>query len=70
MDMNAYDVWIVRFGTVFLVALAYEDTKMCRFSESKYDAAQFADINDAIWVAQRSGGEVVRFNPITGRIGT
>ena len=68
MDISTFDVWIVRFGTVFLVAVAYEDTKMCRFSESKYDAVQFTDMNDAIWVAKRSGGEVVRFNPITGKI--
>lgn len=69
MKVNDYDTWIIRFGKVYLVAVAYEDTGMCRFSESIYNAARFSDWNDANMIARRTGGEIMRFNPVTGVIG-
>ena len=69
MKVSDYDGWVIRYGKVFLVAVAYEDTKMCRFSESPYNAAMFMDMNDAIGIAGRTGGEVVRFNPVSGEVG-
>ena len=68
MDVSEYDVWLVQVGQDYLVAVAYEDTKMCRWSNSPFDALHIDDINSAMRIAKAAKGTVVRFNTITGRI--
>jgi len=68
MDISKYDVWLVRVGQEYLVAVAYDDTKMCRWSNSPFDALQITDINSAMIVARAAKGTVVRFNTITGKL--
>lgn len=69
MSIKDYDVWVIRFGTVFLVAMPYADTKVCRLSQNVSDALQIADAEKARMVAGMSGGIAVKFNPITGVVG-
>ena len=69
MDVHDYDFWLVKVGNEYLVAVAYEDTRMCRWSISPFDALRFVDVNDAIRIAQSAGGQIVKFNSITGRFG-
>jgi len=69
MDVNSFNGWIVCVNGQYLVAVAYEDTRMCRWSSSPFDALLFDDVNDAVRIANPSGGYVRRFNPVTGRIG-
>ena len=66
MDIHDYDYWLVRVNNEYLVAVAYEDTRMCRWSTSPFDALPFKNVNDAIRIAQTAGGKIVRFNRITG----
>lgn len=40
--------------------------ELWRWSPSRYDAAMIEDQRDAEYIAQRAGGAVIRFNPITG----
>lgn len=68
MRIDDFNVYIVRLGNVYLVAMAYEDTGMCRLSESPYNALQFHDRADARKIAVMSGGQDVMFNPLTGRV--
>jgi hypothetical protein len=68
MDIKEYDSWIIRYGTVYLVGVPYEDTGMCRLSNSPYDAAQITEEHVARKLARLSGGEAVIWNPVTGRI--
>lgn len=68
MKVSDYDTYVIRYGNVYLVAVAYEDTKICRFSDSPYDALPFDDVYEAKRVASRTGGSAVRFNPVTGKI--
>ena len=69
MKVSDYDTWIVRVENEYLVAVAYVDTGMCRLSGSPYEALRFQDGADASMVARRAGGNAIRFNPITGRVG-
>ena len=66
MDVNNYGGWVVFADGEYLVAVAYEDTKLCRWSTSPFSAAFFTDSNDALQVALKVGGQIRRFNPITG----
>ena len=68
MSVTIYDAYVVRIGNVYLVGLAYEDTKMCRFSENVYDAARFEYWSDAQQLASKARGDVIKFNPITGSV--
>ena len=68
MDFNNYGGWIVYANGEYLVAVAYTDTKLCRWSVSPYDAAFFPDKQDAERVALKVGGSIKRFNPITGKV--
>ena len=69
MDVSVYDRWVIQFGNVYLVAVAYEDTKMCRLSDSPYDAATIDVYEDAMDFARHVGGKAVKFNPVTGVVG-
>ena len=68
MKVSDYDTHLIRYGSVYLASVAYEDTGMCRLSENKYDAVRIPDRSDAERIASASGGEVVKFNPITGSV--
>lgn len=68
MNVDSYDVWVIKLNKVFLVGIPYEDTKVCRLSENVYDAAQIPDKDTAEAVAAMAGGEIVKFNPIIGRL--
>lgn len=68
MNVHDFDAWLVKTNGLYLVAVAYEDTHMCRWSDSPFDALRFEDVNDAIRIARTAGGQIVRFNPITGKI--
>jgi nitrous oxide reductase accessory protein NosL len=68
MDVKEYDSWIIRYGTVYLVGMPYEDTGMCRLSNSPWDAVPISDEHAARRLARMSGGEAVTWNPVTGRI--
>ena len=68
MNVKQYDAWIVQVENQYLVAVAYKDTNMCRWSTSPFDAAQIEDINAALTIAKAAGGHIVRFNPITGNV--
>ena len=69
MDVKNYGGWIVRSEGEYLIAVAYSDTRLCRWSNSPFNAAFFTRMDDAVRVAQKVGGEVLRFNPITGVVG-
>lgn len=60
--------FIVKKGRRYLVAVPYTDTLTLRWSNSTYDAARFNRRSVAQRVADRVGGQVVSFNPITGVI--
>lgn len=69
MRVEDYDGWIIRVGSVYLVGIPYEDTGMCRLSNSPYEAARFDDVTVAVRLAKMANGNAVRFNPISGRVG-
>ena len=56
---------IVKNGE-YLVAVPYSDNPFVRWSNSKFDAARFWRRSTAVKVANRVGGRVLEFNPITG----
>ena len=60
--------WIVRRGSEYLVAMAYIDKRMVRWSTSAYDAARIQDRDKAEKVAGVVGGTVVIFDRITGDV--
>ncbi len=68
MDINSYGGWIVYANGEYLVAVAYLDTKFCRWSISPYNAAFFPDKHDALKVARKVDGSIKWFNPITGDV--
>jgi len=68
MDVSIYDGWIIFAHGEYLVAVAYEDTRMCRWSTSPFDALLIHDVNEALRIAQIARGKIHKFNPITGRI--
>ena len=68
MKVEDFDTYIIQYGNVYLISVAYEDTGMCRLSENKYDALRIPDPKDAVKIAKASGGKAVKFNPITGSV--
>lgn len=67
MKITDYDVNIIKVNNEYLVAIPYEDTKVCRMSISPYDALPINDSVIANKIARKAGGTVVVFNQITGR---
>ena len=65
---SKYTAFIVRKGTEYLVGVPYTDTLMLRWSTSPYDSCPIHRRKVAKRVADRVGGEVVEFNPITWRM--
>lgn len=60
--------WVVRKNRQYLVSLS----EMCgykpKYSPHAYDAAQIKSANDARYVANKVGGNIHRFNPLTGEV--
>ena len=68
VDVKDFEGFIVRRGTQYLVGLPYTDTLCLRWSTSPYDSYKMSRRTTAQKVAHRVGGEVCRFNPVTGKI--
>lgn len=60
-------VYIISRDRRFLVGVPFW-AKGGQWSDSPYDAAQITDANDARRVADRVGGNVHKFNPLTGEV--
>ena len=60
------DRWIVRKGNMYLISIVHPGAASAQWSIYYYDAWQAKDRRSAEMVAQRVGGEAVRFNPILG----
>ena len=60
--------FIVRKDGEYLVALAYLDSKTPRWSISAWDAVRIMWFQDAQRLADKFGGEIVRFSNIRGVI--
>lgn len=60
--------YIIKNLNEYLVAVPYKDTLVKRWSISPYDGCMIYSIENAIRVAKKVGGEVVRFNPINGQM--
>ena len=61
--------YIIQKGNEFLVAIAYPEKQIPRYSTSPWDAAPIYSMEDARLVAEKVGGEVRTFNPVSGVIG-
>ena len=60
--------WVVRKNRKYLVAIPEMLGAKPKYSPHAYDAAQIKDANDARWVANKGGGNIHRFNPLTGEV--
>ena len=59
--------WVVKRDRQYLVAVP-EHSRIPRYSPHAYEAARIKDANDARAVADRVGGNIHRFNPLTGEV--
>lgn len=66
INVSEYDGWVVRRNHMYLVAVAYEDTMMARWSDCIYEGHRFRERKTAENAARRTGGEMIKFNPVTG----
>lgn len=60
--------WVVRKNRQYLVAIPEMLGSKPKYSPHTYDAAQIVNANDARAVADKVGGNIHRFNPLTGVI--
>lgn len=60
--------WVVRRNRHYLVAIPEMLGNKPKYSPHVYDAAQIKSANDARWVAHKVGGNIHRFNPLTGEV--
>ena len=60
--------WVVRRNRQYLVAIPEMLGNKPKYSPHAYDAAQIKSANDARWVANKVGGNIHRFNPLTGEV--
>ena len=60
--------FLVRKKNEYLVAIPYTDTLVPRWSVSRYDGCVISGEKNARRVAKRVGGDIVRFDPVSGRI--
>lgn len=58
--------FIIRKGREYLVAIAYTDSKTPRWSRSAWDAVRILWLDDAKRVADKVGGEILRFSNLRG----
>lgn len=63
-----YTAFIITKNGEYLVAAPYADTLVVRWSISPWDGYRMSRYKLAKMVADRVGGRVVTFNPITGRV--
>lgn len=68
MSVEEYDTHVIQIGNVYLVAVAYEDTKVCRLSENIYDGIRVPEEEVARKLARMVSGKAVKFNPVTGKV--
>lgn len=66
METNL-NCWIISRDRRFLVAIP-EVSGQPKYSPHAYDAARIEDANDARAVADRIGGNIHRFDPLTGEV--
>ena len=59
--------WVVRKNRQYLVAVP-EGLTIPRFSQHVYEAARITNANDARAVADMIGGNIHKFNPLTGEV--
>ena len=60
--------WVVRRNRQYLVAIPEMCGNKPKYSPHVYDAAQIKNANDARAVADMVGGNIHRFNPLTGDV--
>ena len=60
--------WVVRKNRQYLVSIPEMIGNKPKYSPHAYDAAQIESANDARFVANKVGGNVHRFNPLTGEV--
>lgn len=60
--------WVVRKNRQYLVAIPEMLGSKPKYSPHAYDAAQIENANDARFVANKVGGNIHRFNPLTGEV--
>ena len=63
---RAKDCYIVRKGRQYLISIVHPGAASAQWSIYYYDAWQSKDRRSAEMVAQKVGGEAVRFDPILG----
>lgn len=59
--------WVVRKNRQYLVAIP-DVSRKPKYSPHAYDAAQIENANDARAVADKVGGNIHRFYPLTGDV--
>lgn len=59
--------WVVRKNRRYLVGIP-EGLNAPRYSPYAYEAARIENANDARRVADKVGGNVHKFNPLTGEV--
>lgn len=60
--------WVVRKNRQYLVSIPEMLGNKPRYSPYAYDAAQIMNANDARRVADMVGGNIHKFNPLTGEV--
>ena len=60
--------FVIRKDGEYLVGVPYTDTLMIRWSTSPYDGVRLHRRSTARKIADRVGGTVMEFNPLTGRV--
>lgn len=60
--------WVVRRNRKYLVAIPEMLGSKPKYSPHAYDAAQIKSANDARFVANKVGGNIHKFNPLTGEV--
>lgn len=65
--MESNTVFLIRKNGEYLVALPYSDTLFIRWSTSRFDGVRIHRRSTAKKVAERVGGIVTEFDPLTGR---
>lgn len=60
--------FVIRKDGEYLVGVPYTDTLMIRWSTSPYDGVRLHRRSTARKIADRVGGMVAEFNPLTGRV--
>ena len=65
--MSKLTCWIVRKNRQYLVAIP-EGLTIPKYSPHAYDAARIENANDARRIADMVGGNIHKFDPLTGSV--